>query len=231
MAPSVSASLRFPLHGPGSARKLFIGAIIGLFLEVVFLGFAYLVSEEPAFSIAPLAVFLNFPVVGYALRVYRAELTSTGEPLPEWEHWPALFLHGLVTISIAMVYCMLPILLLLLGMGLLVKGSVLLFLGMVLLVLGTLSGIFALFFLPMGLAHYVVRQRLEAAFRPGILWDGINRVLADYVTSYVLTLAAYIAAGLVTAVPYFGAIAWPALGFYLLLAQAQLFGRVCARAV
>ncbi len=231
MAPSVTASLRFPLHGPGSARKLFIGAIIGLFLEVVFLGFAYLVSEEPAFSIAPLAVFLNFPVVGYALRVYRTELTSSGEPLPEWEHWPALFLHGLVTIAIALVYCMLPIVLLLLGMEMLVRGGVLLFFGMLLIVLGTLTGIFALFFLPMGLAHYVVHQRLEAAFHPAILWEGINRVLADYVTGYVLTLASYIAAGLVIIFPYVATIVWPALGFYLLLVQAQLFGRVCARAV
>ncbi len=231
MAPPLRASLTSPLRGPGSPRKLFIGAVIGVFLELVFLGFAYLVSEEPAFSIAPLAVFLNLPVVGYAMRVYRAELTGASEPLPEWEHWQSLVLNGLLTLVIVLVYCLIPIFLLVLGLGLLVKGSVLLFLGMVLIVLGILTGIFALFFLPMGLAHYLVRQRLEAAFHPVILWDGINRVFADYVAAYVLTLASYIVAGLVTALPYLGAIGWPVLGFYLLLAQAQLFGGVCARAV
>ncbi len=231
MAIPLRASLAYPLRGPGSARKLFIGAAVGVFLELVFLGFAYLVSEEPAFSIAPLAVFLNLPVVGYAMRVYRAELTSTSEPLPEWGHWRTLVLHGLLTIVIALVYCIIPIFLLILGLGLLVKGSVLLFLGMVLMVIGILTGIFGLFFLPMGLAHYVVRQRIEAAFHPIIVWDSINRVFAEYITAYMVTLASYILAGLVTALPYVGAIGWPALGFYLLLVQAQLFGKVCARAV
>jgi len=83
---------RFPWTGPGGPRKLFIGGCIGVFLEMVFLGFAYFVSEEAAFSIAPLAVLLNLPAVGYALRVYRAGLTQKGEPLPEWEDWRGLIL-------------------------------------------------------------------------------------------------------------------------------------------
>jgi hypothetical protein len=226
----VRSSIWFPLSSAGWTRKLLIGAVIGLFLEVVFLGFAYFVSEEAAFSIAPLAVLLNLPGVGYALRVYRSALTTRNEPLPEWGQWEGLILNGLVTIGITLVYCMVPILLLVLGLGLLVKGGVLLFLGMVLLVLGVLSGVFALFFLPMGLAHYVVRQRLEAAFHPGILWGGITRVLTEYVATYLVCIGLYILAALVSAIPYLGAVAWPFLGFYLLLVQAQLFGTICAKA-
>ncbi len=226
----VRSSLRYPLRGPGWTRKLCIGAAIGLFLEVVFLGFAYFVSEEAAFSIAPLAVLMNLPGVGYALRTYRLALTTEDEPLPEWSGWEGLILSGLATIAITLVYCMLPILLLVLGLGLLVKGGVLLFLGMVLMVLGVLSGVFALFFLPMALAHHLVRQRVEAAFHPAILWEGISGVLAEYVATYLVCVGLYILAGLLSAIPYVGALAWPFVGFYLLLVQAKMFGRVCAKA-
>ena len=125
---------------------------------------------------------------------------------------------------------MIPLLLLLLGLGLLVRGGFLLFLGMVLMVLGVLAGMFLLFFFPMAMARHLVQNRIEVAFHPGILWDGINTVLAEYVATYLLSVGSFILALLVAAIPYLGPFVFPFLWFYLMLVQARLFGEICAKA-
>jgi hypothetical protein len=230
MALRIRASALFPLEGAGWPRKLLIGGSIGLFLELVFVGLAYLASEEAAFGIAPLAVVGNLPVMGYVLLVYRGALFRDVKSLPEWEKWPGLFSGGLIGFSITLAYGIIPLLLLLIGLGLLVKGGMILFLGMVLMVLGVLAGIFTLFFLPIALAGFLVQRRLEAAFHPRVLWAGINEVLPEYVATYVLSLGLFIAAGMLAAIPYVGPLAWPFLWFYLLLVLARLFGGICAKA-
>ena len=77
------------------------------------------------------------------------------------------------------------------GLSLLVKGGIILFLGMVLMVLGVLAGVFSLFFLPIALAGYLARRRLEAAFHPATLLGGINRILTEYVATYVLSVGLF----------------------------------------
>jgi hypothetical protein len=230
MQVRIRASARFPIKGADWLRKLLIGGATGLLVELVFVGLAYLVSEEAAFGIAPLVVLVNLPAIGYALRVYRGTLRWDVTVLPEWEDWPGLCYGGLLAFVIALAYGMVPLLLLLLGLGLLVKGGILLFLGMVLMVLGVLAGVFTLFFFPMALARYIGQRRLEAAFHPGLLWEGINGVLAEYVATYLVSVGLYILAGLVAAIPYVGALSWPFVWFYLLLVQARLFGEICAKA-
>jgi len=143
----IRASVRFPMEGPDWPRKLLIGGATGLLLELVFVGIAYLLSEEAAFGIAPLAVIVNLPVVGYLLAVYEGTLRSEAASLPEWEDWPRLFFGGFVGFGIALAYGLAPLVLVLFGLGLLVKGGIILFLGMVLMVLGVLAGVFTLFFL------------------------------------------------------------------------------------
>ena len=164
MFVQIKASAMFPLRGADWPRKLLIGGATGLLLELVFVGLAYLVSEEAAFGIAPLAVAVNLPAIGYVVRVYAAALRRDAADLPEWEGWPGLFAGGLVVFSIGLAYGIIPLLFLLIGLGLLVKGGIILFLGMVLMVLGVLAGMFTLFFVPIGLAGYLARRRLEAAF-------------------------------------------------------------------
>jgi hypothetical protein len=226
----IRTSTRFLLEGPDWQRKLLLGGGTGLLLELIFVGLAYLASEEAAFGIAPLVVGLNFPALGYILEVYRAALLKEmGAPL-DWKNWPGLLRSGLAAFGVGLAYGLVPMLLLLLGLGQLVKGGVLLFLGMLLMVLGTLAGVFTVFFLPMALAHYLVHRRIEVAFHPGILWEGINTVLAEYVAAYLLSVACYILAGLIAAVPYLGPLVWPFLWFYLMLVQARLFGEICAKA-
>jgi hypothetical protein len=226
----IKTSARFPLEGVDWQRKLLLGGATGLLLELVFVGLAYLASEEAAFGIAPLVVGLNFPALGYILEVYRGTLLWEVGALPEWENWPGLLRSGLAMFVVGLAYGVIPLLLLLLGLGLLVKGGILLFLGMVLMVLGVLAGLFMFFFLPMALARYLVQRRIEAAFHPGLLWEGINAALAEYVATYLLSIGAYILAGVVAAVPYLGPAVWPFLWFYLMLVQARLFGEICAKA-
>lgn len=226
----IRTSARFPLEGVDWPRKLLLGGATGLLLELMFVGLAYLASEEAAFGIAPLVVGLNFPALGYILRVYRGTLLWEVGALPEWENWPALLRSGLAVLVVGLPYGVIPLLLLLLGLGLLVKGGILLFLGMVFMVLGVLAGVFMLFFLPMALARYLVQGRIEAAFHPGTLWEGINAVLAEYVATYLLSIGSFILAALVAAVPYLGPLVWPFLWFYLMLVQARLFGEICAKA-
>jgi hypothetical protein len=225
----ISTSARFPLEGVEWQRKLLLGGATGVLLELIFVGLAYLTSEEAAFGIAPLVVSLNFPALGYILKVYRGTLLWEVGALPEWENWPELLRSGLATFAVGLAYGAVPLLLLLLGLGLLVKGGILLFLGMVLMVLGVLAGVFMLFFLPMALARYLVQKRIEVAFHPGILWEGINAVLAEYVATYLLSIGCYILAGLIAAVPYLGPLVWPFLWFYLMLVQVRLFGEICAK--
>jgi hypothetical protein len=226
----IRTSARFPLEGVDWQRKLLLGGATGVLLELLFVGLAYLASEEAAFGIAPLVVGLNFPALGYILEVYRGTLLWEVGALPEWENWPGLLRSGLATFMVGLAYGVVPLLLLLLGLGLLVKGGILLFLGMVLMVLGVLAGVFMLFFLPMALARYLVQRRIEVAFHPGILWEGINAVLAEYVATYLLSVGCYILAGLTAAIPYLGPLVWPFLWFYLMLVQARLFGEICAKA-
>ena len=227
----IRASVRFPMEGPDWPRKLLIGGATGLLLELVFVGLAYLLSEEAAFGIAPLAVIVNLPAVGYLLAVYEGTLRWEVVSLPEWDDWPRLFFGGFVGFGIVLAYGLAPLVLVLFGLGLLVKGGIILFLGMVLMVLGVLAGVFTLFFLPMALARYLAHRRLEAAFHPGTLWEGINSILAEYVATYVLCVGLNLAGGMFAAIPYLGALAWPFVWFYLLLVQVRLFGEICAKAV
>lgn len=225
----VRASLRFPVAGVDWPRKLLIGGATGLLLELLFVALAYLASEEAAFGVAPLVVLVNLPAMGYTLQVFSSTLRWEEATLPEWADWPRLLRVGLMGFGVAMAYGAIPLLLLLLGLGLLVKGGILLFFGMVLMVLGVLAGVFSLFFLPMALARYLGQRRLEAAFHPGMLWEGINTILPEYVATYLLSVGLTILLGLVAAVPYLGGLAWPFLWFYLLLVEARLFGEICAK--
>jgi hypothetical protein len=225
----IKASARFPLEGVDWQRKLLIGGMTGLLLELLFVGLAYLASGEAAFGLAPHVVILNFPALGYIYQAYAGTIRRELATPPEWQDWPVLLGRGLIVFGVCLVYGALPLLMLILGLGLLVKGGVILFVGMVVMVLGLLAGIFSLFFLPMALARYIEQGRIEAAFHPGLLWAGIDAALAEYVAVYLLAVGAHIVAGMVAALPYVGPLLLPFLWFYMMLVLVRLFGEICAR--
>jgi hypothetical protein len=229
MSLQIKASALFPLGGQDWPRKLLIGGATGLLLELVFVGLAYLASEEAAFGIAPLAVIVNLPAIGYVVRAYEGVLRRDVADLPEWEGWPGSSPEGWLSFNRAGVRYHSPAPAY--RPRFVGKGGIILFLGMVLMVLGVLAGMFTLFFVPIGLAGYLARRRLEAAFHPVMLWGGINEILTESVPTYVLSVGLFIAGGMLAAIPYLGPIIWPFLWFYLLLVQARLFGEICGKAM
>lgn len=221
----------FPLEDRGWLLKIAIGGAVGLALEALFVGFSYLFTRELAFEVSPLAQAANFPSLGFVLLVFQGALAAPqADAMPEWRRWPGLCLRGLALFVLGLGYGIVPLLLIILGFGLLVSGGVPLVLGLVMMLLGMLTGIMLGFFFPMAVARYLVERRVEAAFNPAAVWSRISRVLAEYVAAYLLSIGSLIVAGMVGTIPYLGILAWPFLTFYLLVACARLFGGVCSGA-
>ncbi len=209
--------------------KIVIGGAIGLTLEALFVALGFLISRELALEAAPLAQAGNFPALGFVLQVFQGAIAIPREnAMPEWRRWPGLCVQGLLVFVLALVYGILPLLFVVSGFGLLVKGD--LILGLVMMLLGMLAGLTLGFFFPMGVARYLEERRVEAALNPVVVWSRIRKVLAEYVAAYLFTMASFIAAGLVGAIPFLGVLVWPFLTFYLMVAGARLFGGVCSEA-
>ena len=231
MRNRAARALAFPLEDRDWLPKIAIGGAVGLALEALFVGFSYLFTRELAFEVSPLAQAANFPSLGFVLLVFQGALTAPqSDAMPEWRRWPGLCLRGLVLFVLGLGYGILPLLLIIVGFGLLVSGGVALVLGLVMMLLGMLAGLMLGFFLPMAVARYLRERRVEAAFNPVAVWSRISKVLAEYVAAYLLSIGSFIVAGLVGTIPYLGVLAWPFLTFYLLVACARLFGGVCSGA-
>jgi len=223
--------LAFPLEDRDWLPKIAIGGAVGLALEALFVGFGYLFTRELAFEVSPLAQAANFPSLGFVLLVFQGALTAPqADAMPEWRRWPGLCLQGLVLFVLGLGYGIVPLLLIIVGFGLLVRWEVALVLGLVMMLLGMFAGLMLGFFLPMAVARYLVEGRVEAAFNPVAVWSRITKALAEYMAAYLLTIGSFIVAGLVGSIPYLGVLAWPFLTFYLLVACARLFGGVCSGA-
>ncbi len=227
----IQAALWLPFAGAGWPRKFAIGAATSLGFEVLFAVLGYLVGGEVGVGAAPLAVAVNFPLLGYALGVFREGLAGKPAELPDWVGWPDLIKTGLFLALVGLGYGLVPLLMLLVGLNLLVQGGLLLSMALALIILGLALALSILFFFPMGVARYLTEERIEAAFRPASLWAGIDHVLSEYVGVYALSVASYVVAGVVASVPFAGPLATPLLAFYLFVVQARLFGEICGRAL
>lgn len=221
--------MAFPLEDREWVPKIVIGGGIGLALEALFIALGFLLSRELALEVSPLAQAGNFPALGFVLQVFQGALrTPQADAMPEWRRWLRLCLHGLLLFVLALGYGILPLLFVISGFSLLVSGGVQLVLGLVMMLLGMLAGLTLGFFFPMGVARYLEERRVEAPFHPAAVWSRIRKVLAEYVAAYLLSIASFIAAGLIGTIPYLGVLVWPFLTFYLMVAGARLFGGVCS---
>ena len=231
MRDRLARAAAFPFEDRGWRSKLVIGGAVGLAVEALFVVVGFLFSRELALEASPLALVVNFPALGFVLRAFRGALAAPqAEAMPEWRRWPDLFLRGLLLFVLGLGYGILPLLLIISGLGLLVRGGVALVLGLVMMLLGMLAGLTLGFFLPMAVARYLEERRVEAAFHPALVWQSIRKVLAEYLAAYLLGIGSFIVVGLIGVIPYLGPMAWPFLTFYLLVAGARLFGGVCSGA-
>jgi hypothetical protein len=208
-----------------------IGVATGLAFEVLFAALGYLTSGVVGMAMAPHAVAVNLPLFGYALKVFRGGLAGEEGRLPEWDGWGGLVLSGFLLALVGVGYGLVPLLMILGGLNLLVRGGALLFMASALIVLGLFVAVSVSFFLPMGVARYLVEERLEVAFRPDLLWAIIARAPGEYVATYAGALGLLLLGGLVASIPAIGAIAAPVLAFYLSVVLARLFGEVCGHAL
>ena len=232
MRARVQEALALPFAGKGWPQRFLIGAGTTLAIEAMFAGLGYLASGEAGIGIAPVAIAVNFPLLGYALKVFRAALA--GEPrgeLPAWEGWPELTIRGLAVTLIGLGYSLVPLVMVLAGLNFLVRGGLLFSMAAALIVLGLVAAISVLFFLPMGIARYLAEQRIEAAFRPAALWAAIAAAPGEYVAVYAGAVAAFVVSGVVASVPFAGPLLTPFLAFFFFAVQARLFGEVCGRAL
>jgi len=224
-------ALAFPLGDRQWLPKLIVGGSVGLLLEALFVALGFLLTGELDLDESLLAQAANFPALGFALATFQGALTAPhADVMPSWRQWPTLCVKGLLLFVITMAYEIVPLLFVISGFGLWVKGGTVLVLGGVLIMLGMLTGITIGFFLPMGIARYLSDRRLEAALHPLASWSRIRNVLPEYGAAYLLSIGLLIAAGLIGAIPTLGAFVWPFLTFYLLVASARLFGEVCSDA-
>lgn len=231
MRARLQAALWFPFSRPGWPRKFAIGAATSLGFEALFAVLGYLAGGEVGVGVSPLAVAVNFPLLGYALGVFRAGLAGKPPELPDWERWPDLVKTGLLLALVGLGYGLVPLLMLLVGLNLLVRGGLLLSTALALIILSLALALSILFFFPMGVARYLTEERIEAAFRPASLWAGIDRVLGEYVGLYALTVASHVVAGVVASIPLAGPLATAVLAFYLFVVLARLYGETCGRAL
>lgn len=229
MRNRAARALAFPLEDRKWLPKLLIGGSVGLLLEALFVALGFLLTWELAPAGSLLAQAANFPVLGFTLATFQGALAvPQADVMPSWRQWPTLCAKGLLLFVLTMAYEIVPILFVISGFGLLVKGGAVLVLGVVLIMFGMLAGITAGFFLPMSIARYLLERRLEAALHPMAGWSRIRKVLAEYVAAYLLSIGLFMVAGLIGAIPTLGVVLWPFLTFYLLLAGAHLFGGVCS---
>jgi len=213
-------SFRYPLTGEGWGPKFAFGGI--LFALGSLLGFLPWVGWIFWLLIA-------FLPLGYAYKVFRDHLGGAEGPLPAWADWGELFTMGLFVFLLFLGYLIIPGLICWLGKVLWDSGGFAAFLGVLFFILGLGVGLVAFFLLPMALAFYA---RQNESFAAAYRWSGIVEkiwvVQREYFIGWLASLIFLVVLLFVRS--YFLYVGWIlcAFGaFYLTLAAAHLFGRLC----
>lgn len=211
---NLEADLKFPLRDDDWAVKVLIGGLI---------------------SIIPI---VNLIALGYYLKTMKRTIRET-PGMPPWKHLGSLFVKGLGSVVIALVYMLVPIIVatgaaVVWGLGAasglflspwVIFAETSLVLG--LLLAGVLAVIFG-FFLPMALATYADTGRLGSAFHFRPVLNRIRSVSHDYLVTYLVVVVLSIALSVVSMVPVVGWIVALFGGFYVGIVAANMFGRVYA---
>jgi hypothetical protein len=180
--------------------------------------------------------FLVVPAVlvaGYLVRVLRATMHGDDAP-PRFDDWGAMAAEGVRAFGIALVYGVLPALLLAATAavgGLAASGGrTLALLGGGLVLLGGLLalalGLVAAYVLPAALANYAEQDRFGAGFaladlRPVL---GSGTYATAWLSGVAVVLVAGLVAGLLNAVPLLGTVVGGFVSFYAVTAAYYIVG-------
>lgn len=180
-----------------------------------------------------------FLVFGYAVRVLRATMVGDETP-PEFGDWGDLTVDGLKAFAVAIVYSLVPAIVMAVFGGLGVLGIVLgsgdggsglgaalggltAFLGVV---LGLLLSLAAAYVVPAALANFAETGRVGAAFDVGELRPVLTS--GAYATAWAVGFAIIVGAGVVTSVlnvvPFLGFVVGAFVSFYALVAAYHAVG-------
>lgn len=200
--------IRYPMENEDWVKTILIGGIL-IFLS---------------FLIIPM-----FLVYGYLLRAIRGSLDEASEP-PVFEDWGELFIEGLKAWVIGLIYMLIPLIVMFVTVG----TAVLAF------ATGTESGaaagfgslffgfgitvILALVFGYVGVAgivNFAKEERFGAAFD----FDTLKQVIfhREYAIAFLVAVVVFIVASLVNAIPFFGWLLSPFVGFYAAIIAADLW--------
>jgi len=170
-----------------------------------------------------------FIVYGYLVRAIRANFEGKPEP-PAFGDWGELTVDGLQVAVIGFVYMLVPIVVMAVtvggsavalatgseagaaaGAGTLVVGI------LVTVVLALLFGYFA----AVGIVNFAREERFGAAFDFGVVKDvGLD---SDFAMPWLISVAVFIAAGLVNVIPVIGALIAVFTNFYALIVASDLW--------
>ncbi len=202
---NIERAFRIPL-AEGGLVKVIIGALLNLIPIVSFFATGYLLE-----------------LLGNA--------TKEKHEMPVWENWGAKFVNGFLVFIIALIYMLIPMIIISAcgGLGAYYQAGG----------LGLLSGAFALgtiaalvigFFIPMALAHFAYTGSFCAAFSLGTIFSYISKVIGSYVLAYILLIALGIAMMFVSVIPILGFIICIFAGFYIGCVGSILFGDAYSQA-
>lgn len=199
--------LKIPFQDKDWLKKLGLGGLVGLI---------------PIF---------NLSLLGYLLEWV---LSSSGEEasLPEWREWGKLFANGLMVFIIILIYCLLPLIFLLMGREVINLGGMAIVLGYMVKFLAAFGFGVVSFILPLVLIRFAYREKIAEAFQLKFIGEVIVGVLPEYIFSYLFSLGLMIAAWVIIAILspiYLGYILAPVLNFYIGLIIFYRFSRLLGK--
>ncbi len=180
-------------------------------------------------SLVPLVNLLS---VGYLTENIRMGMARRRE-LPDWQDIIGLFSLGITVFVIALLYLLIPMVVLLAGTGGALWAAVSGFRLGELLQVGFAGGVAVLGLIlvvlvgvvvPLAIAHYLARGGFYSAFQVREIWERLQNILGEYLVWYLLYTIALIVLGWLSLVPYVGWILTGLLSFYASLIFANTVG-------
>lgn len=179
----------------------------------------------------------NLFSMGYAYLVFKKGVKKESPSLPEWDDWGDLFLKGLLLAVIAIIYLIIPGIILGIGSGItsagairgaqgLSGGTLMSIIGGIIIFGGGLIYFIVSLILPGVYANYANNdEEFSSIFQFLTIIKGIFAVIGDYLIAIVIGIVVGIVCSILCVV-FIGFIIVPIASFYLILSFAALYGMV-----